>query len=325
MIYLSELLVDTMTEYADSSQIETKTIKQLKSLSKELNEIASYQLSQHLFIETTILESKIAKQEFQFDKAFRLLNKAHKLATQRGLTSLMGKISSEYKELFKKGDTPFLILLFILINERSLTEISDFLNISKAATSKHLKLLLNLDLIKISKEKKVRSSNIKAKYYILSSHAHTLLSPLEITLIDIFKLASKDPTSLRERFDSMKFIIRIWRKFHELTLGYLDIVENQIIPEAQGLKIKIDLEKNDFDSIIQNLNQNDSLKMYQYAINNNQYQEFLVYWNEFNNKVKSLVEKGIKDDEKQQLIFTLFLPVKALLEIESLKKRRESQ
>ncbi|MFX1570890.1 MAG: tetratricopeptide repeat protein [Promethearchaeota archaeon] len=329
MLYLSELLFDSLVDYTDSKQTTINIIKQLKALYIELREIAKYQSSQHLIIRSAILESKIAKHEFHYGKALRLLNQAHKLATQRGLTLLMEKISSEYKELFKKGDKPFIILLFLLVKERSLTEISDFLNISKTATSKHLKLLSRLELIIISKEKKVRSDNIKAKYYKLSSQAYNLLSPLEISLNDVFEKAIEDPFSLREEFDSMKFILRIWNKFHKLAVDYIKLIENYVIPEAQGLNTNGNLRKgNNFASIIKNINQNDSFKMFQYPISSDQYQEFLDYWNEFNLKVNALIEKNKvnnKMDENRHLIFTLFIPLNALLDIESFKKKREIQ
>ncbi|MFW9878963.1 MAG: hypothetical protein ACFFG0_38280, partial [Candidatus Thorarchaeota archaeon] len=83
------------------------------------------------------------------------------------------------------------------------------------------------------------------------SQAYTLLSPLEISLNDVFKKAIEDPFSLRDQFDSMKFILRIWKKFNELTVDYIKLIENHIIPEAQGLSIKVNnKEENDFAPII---------------------------------------------------------------------------
>ncbi|MFW9828508.1 MAG: tetratricopeptide repeat protein, partial [Candidatus Thorarchaeota archaeon] len=326
MLYLSELLFDSLVENTHNKKIETIIIKQLKSLHIKLNKIAKYQLSQHLIIRASILESKIATHEFNYKKAQRLLNQAHKLATIKGLKQLMEKISSEYKELFKRGDSPFVILLFLLVRERSLTEISEFLNISKAATSKHLKLLLSLELIIVSKKEKVRSENIKANYYKLSSQAYSLISPLEISLNDVFKQAIGDPLSLRKEFDSIKFILRIWKKFHELTVEYIKLIENHIIPEAQGLNVNNNLEKeNDFTSLIKNINQNDSLKFFIYSISNDQYQEFLDYLSEFNLKVNDLLNKNKideKSDENGHVLFTLFMPLNALLDIENFMKKR---
>ncbi|MFW9878962.1 MAG: hypothetical protein ACFFG0_38275, partial [Candidatus Thorarchaeota archaeon] len=67
---------------------------------------------------------------------------------------------------------------------------------------------------------------------------------------------------------------------------------------------------------------------FQYPLSNAQYEKFLDYWNEFNLKVNALIEKNKineKFDEHSHLIFTLFIPLNALLNIESFKNKRELQ
>ncbi|NHJ50014.1 MAG: tetratricopeptide repeat protein [Asgard group archaeon] len=321
MLYLCESLTDSLNKYDKPTKTEIATFTQLKSLLKELNEIAIYQSSQHIIIETSIIESKIARHEFNFDKALKLLNRAYNLAKQRGLISLIEEISSEYDELFKKGDTPFLILLFLIIKERSLTEISEFLSISKPATSKHMKLLTNLDLVVTSKEEKIRSINIKAKYYRLSSQAQKLLSPIELSLKEMLTLAKENHTTLSTKFDSLKFTLRLWKKFQELTIEYLNLIENQVIPNARGLTTTDILDMNQIEQKM--ITHEDFFRFSQFSINSEQYPKFLEYWHEFNKKIKTLTKNNEdKSKSNSQFMLTMSIPLNALLEIEKMIRKK---
>jgi len=325
VIYLSELLLDYLDEFPESNPSFKVTIKQLKLLSSELNEIAKHQVSTHLDAEVALIESKIAKQEFKLDKSMRLLNQAQKLASQKGLALIMDKISSEYEELFKRGETPFIILLYLLVSERSLTDISEFLAISKTATSKHLKLLSTLKLIITSQEKKVRSSNIKAKYYKLSSHALSLLEPLDLPILDMINQARVNPSLTNVKFDSLKFKLRMWNTYQKFLEDFIIYIEKRIIPGTQGFIDGSESDEADIEKILEDISKVDSVKMYQYSMNDDQYEKFLEYYSEFNKKVSDMIVDSKNDEstDKRQSVFTLFMPIDTLLKIRKLKKDNE--
>lgn len=104
--------------------------------------------------------------------------------------------------------------------EISLSELSQRLNKTKSTIHPHLQKLLNIGLIEVSKEVKVRA-NIKAKYYSLrAGYKEEMEDYLLETCHDL------DETTVQNKINLNKSCVVFLKSIYERYLSYLEELEN---------------------------------------------------------------------------------------------------
>ncbi|MFX1251859.1 MAG: hypothetical protein ACFFCZ_09645 [Promethearchaeota archaeon] len=89
-------------------------------------------------------------------------------------------LSEEY--ILLQNKMPIRVVLILLVyNELTLSQMSKHLVKTKASVHYHLQKLIKMKLVKIAREEKVRGS-ILAKYYCLDQNALLLIQPIIMNL-----------------------------------------------------------------------------------------------------------------------------------------------
>ncbi|MFX1251860.1 MAG: tetratricopeptide repeat protein [Promethearchaeota archaeon] len=324
MLYLSELLLTEL------DSVENKSLRvELKKLSETLEGVAQRTRSSSLYIESSLLKAKLASEELDFDKARDLLIKAQNIASEKGLNGLAQRVISEYLKLFQKGNTPLYILYVLLTHgELSLSQLSQALNLTKAGVGHHLKLLMKLELVEESREEKVRGS-IPAKYYKASSKGTEIFQPFNINLLKSFNLTASQSPTLKKLVNSYRISSGLWQTTTDLITNYIDFLEAQVIPQAQGFKIIEIIDPKDINSLRDILKANDEINILQYFLTEKQYGIYMKLWKEFSEKVQTEVftqeYTSGKDSEKTKYILNMIIPLKELLELDRLKEKKKKR
>ncbi|MFX0116593.1 MAG: tetratricopeptide repeat protein [Candidatus Hodarchaeota archaeon] len=317
MLALCELLLSELAISFDKTPHNEILLARLRKLSGKLQDIAKHQTSSLLQAESSFLQAQLARIDLDFVKAQELLNQAQTIAEEKGFHHLGEKITAECKRILKKGGTAFHILLLLLTyQEMSLRELSESLFISKTAVLRHLRLLILMDLVRVSREEQVRSKQIKAKHYMLGSAAIRLFQSLSINLWHVAHESEKYTLTLSELLDSYQMASKLWKNLSDLVTASLEG------PSLQEIIIEEDMQ------LLRNrLTKHDEIKICQYALNDAQYEVYLQLWKEFTEKVeKNVLQRHFFNEsrsERTKHIFHVSLPLQILLEINRMKKRKE--
>ena len=137
------------------------------------------------------------------------------------LRDIRGLIKSDIYAILN-NELRFQIISYLLIfNELSMSDLNRKLKRSKSTLHRHIKLLIELGFIELSKEKKVRGS-IKAKYFKLTNKFLNLLDYGEKKLKIRGDEVKKKDNKIQDQIDLMKLSILINIKPLEILRKIID-------------------------------------------------------------------------------------------------------
>lgn len=302
MINYSEILAVEIKKYFGDGIL----VSELTELSDTLSPV-QFQLSYSTAAEQFLNLSKSALAEIDIKKARELLRRTQYLC--------------DFLNLYNKGPTPFRIMFLLFMKERSLNNLSNQLKITKGALTGHLKLLANLNLIKVSREEQVRSAQMLKKYYVLSSKGKDLIQPLNTNIIDSIEQKEGQFKSFIDSFMIPRLMIKIIRDTTHLIDKYQNFLEEQVLLKPDPKKDETDSKK-ELEKVKKLFNFTNEITLNHLFLSDNQYEKYMKLWKEFTEKVKNevLIEEAvtstIQTDEKSNYVAQITLPIKELLELE---------
>ncbi|MFO7796793.1 MAG: winged helix-turn-helix domain-containing protein [Promethearchaeia archaeon] len=201
----------------------------------------------------------------------------------------------------KSKEEPFLEILrneirfsiFILLNlypELSYSEISQKLSKAKSTLHPHLKKLIKLELIEVSREEKVRG-NIPANYYSLKKGYLEKLADIELDSSEILT----DESALVFFKTMTNFLIKTLELYYKF-------IEN--MASEDNLSI-----------VLEEMRKKKKMLSSMYFFSNENYKKVRNYYHEFTQKLNELEaeEEGLKK-ERPFFLFSVALPLKRIIE-----------
>ncbi len=262
-------------------------------------------------------QSKSALEEINFAQARVLIRRAEHLC--------------DFLELYNKGPTPFRIIYALFVKERNLNELSKILHITKGALSSQLKLLINLDFVKVSREEQIRSATMLKKYYTLSSKGIELIQPFKL---NISKYLNQKQVPSEEKIESLMIPRLVMKMIRDSTFfvdKYQDFIEENII--LKPLEISEDDKTSSFDieEIDGLLDEIDDIKVNHFFLTNGQHKKYMNLWDKFVEKIQNEVINCELDTtdyqckEKPKLVSHMSLPIKELMTLERLIESKKKE
>ncbi len=304
MINYSEILAIELKSHLG----DEKLINELSELSFSISPI-QFQQSYSLIAENFLYQSKSALAEIDIAKARELLKRAQYL--------------NDFLELFKKGPTPFRIMFTLFIKERSLGELSELLNLTKGALTSQIKLLTSLDLVKVSRERQIRSATMLKKYYTIGSKAEELIKPFNTKIISSLENIDEQFTNQYISTLIPRLMVKMIQDTILLIDNYQHLIEEQVIAKSMKAE-KSEVEEDKKLEIIKSFfDQDDEIRINQLFLTENQYKTYLKLWNGFNKKIK---EQILNDKQiptaKSRYIAHITIPIKELMMLERLQNKK---
>lgn len=306
----SVLLAEELKRYLNEETISS----QLTDLSERM-ESSTLHRSYTQVAENFLDLSQVALEDINIDKARELLRNAQYLC--------------DFLNLYNKGSTPFRIIYTLYIKERNLNELSKILKITKGALSTQLKLLIDLDIVRISREEQVRSATMLKKYYTLGTKGLELLKPLRIQLCDSLSVENSDPDILIDNLMKPRLLLKIIRDTTNLTDNFQDFLEEQVFLKPTGKK-QIENNASRLKDVKKILGETTDVSVYQFLLTEKQYKIYKKYWKEFSEKIqKEVIVEDINSPkyhsiEKPIYVANITLPLNDLMALEryQLKKQK---
>lgn len=298
----SVLLVEELKRYLSNDTLTN----QLTNLSESINPTILHR-SYTQVAENFIDLSQIALQEIDIKKARELLKNAQYFC--------------DFLSLYNKGATPFKIIYNLFIKERSLNELSKNLRITKGALSSQLKLLIDLDIVRISREEQVRSATMLKKYYSLGNRGLDLIKPLNMKLCDCIKVEGNDTDYFINNLMKPRLLLKIIRDMTNFIDIFQDFLEEQIFLKPSESKVK-NKETVVLKDIRKMITESSDIQIEQYLLTEKQYKIYKEYWKECRKKIQDEVIKeeigSLKyhSEEKPIYVANLILPIKELMALE---------
>lgn len=208
-----------------------------------------------------------------------------------------------------------IFLLLVVYGELSLADLSHHMKKSKPALHYHLRKMLDLDIIKVSREEPVRGS-ILAKYYSLGENGTQLFH--SITEVDITNIQdSKAKLKLLKNFiDLYKVTPTLFQNLLELIKSYADLLEKKYNDDSSPQSKALAIQRMIFNEYMVNL--------HIYNFTETQYQKLAEYGQDFLTKVQTLISADSSDNSQQISNFVerpysfimAVLPLKKLLDLD---------
>ncbi|MHA1198715.1 MAG: tetratricopeptide repeat protein [Candidatus Heimdallarchaeaceae archaeon] len=306
----SKLLAEELTRYLNDEILTS----QLTDLSDSINPDVFHR-SYSQVAENFLDLSQIALQEIDIKKARELLRRAQYLC--------------DFLNLYNKGSTPFRIIYSLFTKERSLNELSKILKITKGALSTQMKSLIDLEIVRISREEQVRSATMLKKYYTLGDMGIELLRPLNINLGDSLSVEVNDTDILIDNLMKPRLLLKIIRDTTNLIDNFQNFLEEQVFLKSS------DSKKKERDVILLNdvkniFGKTTDVQVDQFFLTEKQYQTYKEMWKEFSEKIRSeVIVDGITSPEyhsKEKPIYVanLVLPINEMMALEryQIKQRK---
>jgi DNA-binding transcriptional ArsR family regulator len=200
--------------------------------------------------------------------------------------------------------------------------LSNRLNKSKPALYHHLQKMIDLGLVEVSREKKVRGS-IKAKYYCLSGNTIQKMRPIA-TIEQLKKITNpkEQLAALKNLSTAYKNAISLFRSSLGMVDHYLDYLEEETLAEEAKQTSNLDFQKIIFDYGL-----GIDLLLWNF-FTEEQFEKALAYYREFFLKIEKLMaEETSKGEQKKQrppehpyFVLTMIMPLNKLLELLSISK-----
>ena len=306
----SALLAEELNRYLDDDVISNQLTDLSESIGSNMLHRSYTQVAEN-FLDL----SQIALEEVNIDKARDLLQNAQYLC--------------DFLNLYNKGSTPFRIIYTLFIRERNLNELSKMLKITKGALSSQLKLLIDLDIVKISREEQIRSATMLKKYYTLGSKGLELIKPLDIQLCNSLNLEVHETDILIDNLMKPRLFLKIIRDMTNLTDNFQNFLEEQVFLKSSEIK------KNEKDAILLKdvkklLGETTDVHIDQFLLTEKQHKIYRKLWQEFTHKIQTeVIQEDITSPryhskEKPIYIANITLPLKDLMALErdQLKRKR---
>ena len=312
MLNYGEILTEALKKYLG----EDFPVSQVSELS-DILEPKQFHTVYSTIAERFLDQSKSALEEIDFAKARKSIRRAENLV--------------DFLELYNKGPTPFRIIYALFIKERNLNELSEILHITKGALSSQLKLLINLDFVKVSREKQVRSATMLKKFYTLSSKGVELIQPFKLDISEYIKHESEHFEKQLESLMIPRLIMKMIRDATFFVDKYQDFIEENIILEPLTSSEKKITNAEDQKEVQDLFDKIDDIKVNHFFFTNEQYNIYMKLWDDFVEKVQKEVisckidTEEYQSSEKPKLVSHLTLPIKELMSFERLleSKRKE--
>ncbi len=312
LLNYGEILVEDLKKYFEEDVIETQFTELTDILTSEQIHSVYSTIAQR-FID----QSRLALEEIDFEKAKQLIKRVENLF--------------DFLELYNKGPTPFRIIYILFVKERNLNELSKILRITKGALSSQLKLLIKLDLVKVSREEQVRSATMLKKYYSLSSKGIELIQPLELNLKDNIR----NNLEIIDKEHPFMMVPRLKMKMiRDSTLfvdKYQDYIEEVLTHNPLAQLEKNTVITNTNDEICNLFDESDEIKVNHFFLTDNQYDLYMKLWDDFVEKVQNEVVKtkpGTTENqctEKPKLVSHLTLPIGKLMTLEQILEAQRKE
>ncbi|NPD88950.1 MAG: tetratricopeptide repeat protein [Asgard group archaeon] len=286
----SDLLADELKKHLG----EEGLVSELTDLSHMLSPEQS-QRTYAIAAESFLHQTKTALEEIDIAKARELLRRAQNL--------------NNFLVLYNKGPTPFRILYILYIKETNLNELSNKLGITKGALTNHLKLLTSLNLVKISKEKQIRSATMLKKYYSLGEKGMELIQRFNLNIIESISEGEKEGKSILDTQMTPRLLTKMIRDVTYLIDKGQNFVEEHILTQS-------------FD------NHSERIYIDSLFLTKKQYKIYIKLWDEFREKVQNEVISENTDSpmyhsiEKPTYIAHLALPLRDLIDLERFLEER---
>ncbi|MFX1253547.1 MAG: tetratricopeptide repeat protein [Promethearchaeota archaeon] len=312
MMNFSEMLARDLEKYIGKHVLVSK----LNELTDKFSPISNIQGSYSSFAESYLRQSQLALAEVDIPKARQLLKRAQSFY--------------QLLTLYNKGPTPFRILYALFIKERSLNELSRLLNITKGGLNRPLKLLRDLELVKVARTEQVRSATILKKYYSLGEKALESVQPFTMNLLKSLNLIEDQFQDFTDSLMSNRMMIKLIQDSTNLIDMYQNFHEQILMrPLNPSESDKFDLTR------VKNLLSGDEeIRIVQHFLSEKQYKIYLELWSKFLQEVQENVFKQVTEDEqsfesqkpeRSKYVAHIMLPLKELLIVESIKELREKE
>jgi len=201
----------------------------------------------------------------------------------------------------KSKDEPFIEILrseirfsiFVLLNlypELSYSEISQKLSKAKSTLHPHLKKLIKLELIEVSREEKVRG-NIPANFYSLKKGYLEKLADIE-----------QDSSELPPDESSLVFFKTMTNFLIKTLELYYKFIENMA-------------SEDNFSMVLKEMRKKKKMLSSMYFFSKEHYKKASDYYHEFTQKLNELeAEEEELKKERPFFLFTVVLPLKRIIE-----------
>ncbi|MCE7741121.1 MAG: tetratricopeptide repeat protein [Candidatus Heimdallarchaeota archaeon] len=306
----SKLLAEELTRYLNDEILTSQLTDLSESISHDVFHRSYTQVAEN-FLDL----SQIALQEIDINKARELLRRAQYLC--------------DFLNLYNKGSTPFRIIYSLFAKERSLSELSKILKITKGALSTQLKSLIDLEIVRISREEQVRSATMLKKYYTLGDMGIELLRPLSIKLCDSLNVEVNDTNILIDNLMKPRLLLKIIRDTTNLIDNFQNFLEEQVFLKSS------DSKKKERDVVLLNdvkkiFGKTTDVQVDQFFLTEKQYQTYKKMWKEFSEKIRSevvvedITSPEYHSKEKPIYVANLVLPINEMMALEryQLKQRK---
>lgn len=310
----SELLADELKKHLGEEGLVTELADLSHMLSPDLSQRA-YAIAAESFLHQT----KTALEEIDIAKARELLRRAQNL--------------NNFLILYNKGPTPFRILYILYTKEMNLNELSKKLGITKGALTNHLKLLTNLNLVKISRERQIRSATMLKKYYSLGEKGLELIQRFDLNILESISKGKEENKSILDTQMTPRLLTKMIRDITYLIDKSQNFVEEHILNHSFNSSEEVKKLNSELETASKYLKDSEEIKIDNLFLSKKQYKAYMKLWNEFRKKVQDEILTTNIDSseyhslEKPNYIVHLSLPIRDLLDLERFleEKRRKEE
>jgi DNA-binding transcriptional ArsR family regulator len=295
---------------------EEGLVSELADLSHMLSPDQS-QRAYAIAAESFLHQTKTALEEIDIVKARELLRRAQNL--------------NNFLILYNKGPTPFRILYILHIKEMNLNELSKKLGITKGALTNHLKLLTSLDLVKISREKQVRSATMLKKYYSLGEKGIELIYSFHLNILRTINEGVKEERTILDTQTTPRLLTKMIRDATFMIDKSQNFVEEHVLSQSLD-KTEITKQEKALEEVKRCLKDSEEIRIDNLFLTKKQYRTYMKLWKEFQEKIKKEVidvnidSAAYHSVEKPNYIVHLALPLRDLIDLEIFieEKRRKN-
>ena len=314
-----------MSHYSDLLAEELKKHLGDESLVNELTDLSHMlspdqtQRAYTIAAESFLHQTKTALEEIDIAKARELLRRAQNL--------------NNFLILYNKGPTPFRILYILYTKEMNLNELSKKLGITKGALTSHLKLLTNLDLVKVSREKQVRSATMLKKYFTLGEKGMELIQKFDLNILESISKGKEENKSILDTQITPRLLTKMIRDVTYLIDKSQNFVEEQILNSSLSNPKEIEKLSRELETASKYIKDSEEIKIDNLFLTKKQYKAYMKLWNEFRGKIQDEILSTNIDSseyhsaEKPNYVVHLSIPIRDLIELERFldEKRRKEE
>lgn len=215
-----------------------------------------------------------------------------------------------FDKLFKNKLRMSIFLLLRLYKELNVTQVSNYLNRSKATVGRHLKAMKKAMILQAQEKESNRTIN--PIYYSIPDFINKYFEydkpvekrgNIEEKLIQLKKSAKKTRKKFKNEYTVLQTILKLLE--HSISL---------VNPYMEHLKHKLEEEELDIDYLSRYLLIDNHISLWHLPLSEDMLDEFYQIHYEFREKLEKLSQKG-EDKDKSLLFIDSILPLKELLKL----------